>query len=274
MVDITSQCQSSAALVATADTASLGRGVAKRASEHLPHRAPGHEPVNRRPAHDRTPPRTGCGPGRFARLRSPASPTSCRRDPRTARAVYSVPCGSLTSRKRTGPSSTGSRSPAGPGSPTSPGSSPAASRSRCAGLRYGGSAHSFGFAIYSAARGTLEDAVLLTGSSVGTPQEAPRHRLHRTPRRSRARTRQQAPDELTGSPTKWCVVAVRAVRAGRGPTRRARAQGTTRSSVISPWGGALRIMVRAIGISGTNRTERAHASPVPRRGRLITSTGP
>ena len=39
-------------------------------------------------------------------------------------------------------------------------------------LRYGGSAHSFGFAIYSAARGRYEDAVLLTGSPVGTPQEA------------------------------------------------------------------------------------------------------
>jgi hypothetical protein len=39
-------------------------------------------------------------------------------------------------------------------------------------LRYGGSAHSFGFAIYSAARERYEDAVLLTGSPVGTPQEA------------------------------------------------------------------------------------------------------
>src|SRR6185312_11461645 len=39
-------------------------------------------------------------------------------------------------------------------------------------LRYGGSAHSFGFAIYSAARDRYEDAVLLTGSTAGTPQEA------------------------------------------------------------------------------------------------------
>ena len=39
-------------------------------------------------------------------------------------------------------------------------------------LRYGGSAHSFGFAIYSAARARYEDAALLTGSPVGTPQEA------------------------------------------------------------------------------------------------------
>ena len=39
-------------------------------------------------------------------------------------------------------------------------------------LRYGGSAHSFGFAIYSAARARYEDAVLLNGSSAGTPQEA------------------------------------------------------------------------------------------------------
>jgi len=39
-------------------------------------------------------------------------------------------------------------------------------------LRYGGSAHSFGFAIYSAARERYEDAALLTGLPVGTPQEA------------------------------------------------------------------------------------------------------
>jgi hypothetical protein len=39
-------------------------------------------------------------------------------------------------------------------------------------LRYGGSAHSFGFAIYSAARDRYEDALLLTGLPTGTPQEA------------------------------------------------------------------------------------------------------
>ncbi len=39
-------------------------------------------------------------------------------------------------------------------------------------LRYGGSAHSFGFAIYSAARERYEDAVLRTGLPVGNPQEA------------------------------------------------------------------------------------------------------
>jgi hypothetical protein len=39
-------------------------------------------------------------------------------------------------------------------------------------LRYGGSAHSFGFAIYSAARDHYEDAVLITGLPIGTPQEA------------------------------------------------------------------------------------------------------
>jgi len=37
-------------------------------------------------------------------------------------------------------------------------------------LRYGGSAHSFGFAIYTAGR--YEDALLLTGLPTGTPQEA------------------------------------------------------------------------------------------------------
>jgi hypothetical protein len=39
-------------------------------------------------------------------------------------------------------------------------------------LRYGGSAHSFGFALWSWAAGRYEDSVLLTGSPVGTPQEA------------------------------------------------------------------------------------------------------
>ena len=39
-------------------------------------------------------------------------------------------------------------------------------------LRYGGSAHSFGFAIYSPARDHYEDAVLLTGLPIGSPQQA------------------------------------------------------------------------------------------------------
>ncbi len=39
-------------------------------------------------------------------------------------------------------------------------------------LRYGGSAHSFGFAIYSAAHGSYDDTVLRTGLPIGTPQEA------------------------------------------------------------------------------------------------------
>jgi hypothetical protein len=39
-------------------------------------------------------------------------------------------------------------------------------------LRYGGSAHSFGFALYSHAAERYEDAVLLTGSPDGAPQEA------------------------------------------------------------------------------------------------------
>lgn len=39
-------------------------------------------------------------------------------------------------------------------------------------LRYGGSAHSFGFAIYSVAHNRYQDAFLLTALPVGTPQEA------------------------------------------------------------------------------------------------------
>jgi hypothetical protein len=39
-------------------------------------------------------------------------------------------------------------------------------------LRYGGSAHSFGFAIYSPARDRYQDAILLTGLPIGSPQQA------------------------------------------------------------------------------------------------------
>ena len=39
-------------------------------------------------------------------------------------------------------------------------------------LRYGGSAHSFGFAIYSAAHDRYQDSILRTGLPAGTPQEA------------------------------------------------------------------------------------------------------
>jgi len=39
-------------------------------------------------------------------------------------------------------------------------------------LRYGGSAHSFGFPLYSYASERYDDAILLTGSPIGTPQEA------------------------------------------------------------------------------------------------------
>ena len=39
-------------------------------------------------------------------------------------------------------------------------------------LRDGGSAHSFGFAIYSAAHNRHQDAILRTGLPAGTPQEA------------------------------------------------------------------------------------------------------
>lgn len=39
-------------------------------------------------------------------------------------------------------------------------------------LRYGGSAHSFGFAIYAAAHDRYQQAILRTGLPTGTPQEA------------------------------------------------------------------------------------------------------
>ncbi len=52
-------------------------------------------------------------------------------------------------------------------------------------LRYGGSAHSFGLAIYSAARERYEDALF----------------LHHPPHRPRPRTRFRTLNELTGLPT-------------------------------------------------------------------------
>ncbi len=65
-------------------------------------------------------------------------------------------------------------------------------------LRYGGSASSFGFAIYSAASDRYQDALLRTGLPTGTPQEAldtacTVHLADLEPLRT--------PDELTGSPT-------------------------------------------------------------------------
>ena len=65
-------------------------------------------------------------------------------------------------------------------------------------LRYGGSAHSFGFAIYSAASDRYEDALLRTGLADRHPARSPRHRLHRPPCSPRTL---RTPDELTGPPT-------------------------------------------------------------------------
>ena len=69
-------------------------------------------------------------------------------------------------------------------------------------LRYGGSAHSFGFAIYSPARDRYEDAVLLTGLPIGSPQEALDTACTVHLAATRPRTRTLTPDELTVSPTK------------------------------------------------------------------------
>ncbi len=68
-------------------------------------------------------------------------------------------------------------------------------------LRYGGSAHSFGFAIYSAAHDRYQEAVLRTGLPAGTPPRSPRHRLRRPPHRARPRTRPVTPDEPTAPTT-------------------------------------------------------------------------
>jgi len=56
-------------------------------------------------------------------------------------------------------------------SPTSAANSPTAPQPLCR-LRYGGSAHSWGFAVYLASRDGYEDALLPTGYPVGTPGDA------------------------------------------------------------------------------------------------------
>ena len=68
-------------------------------------------------------------------------------------------------------------------------------------LRYGGSAHSFGFAIYSAASDRYQDAVPAHRAAHRQPARSTRHRLHRPPHGTRTRTRTLTPDELTESPT-------------------------------------------------------------------------
>src|SRR5579859_1478047 len=68
-------------------------------------------------------------------------------------------------------------------------------------LRYGGSAHSFGFAIYSPARDRYEEAILLTGLPIGSPQDALDTACTDHLTGLQTRTRTLAPDELTESPT-------------------------------------------------------------------------
>ncbi len=110
-------------------------------------------------------------------------------------------------------------------------------------LRYGGSAHSFGFAIYSAAHDRYEDSVLRTGFPAGRPQEAldTACTIH-VAELSRARpvTRNSTPDELTRPPhlgrsVRWIAGACQRGRtaestsyANRSPEFRAPPQVTTR----------------------------------------------
>ena len=68
-------------------------------------------------------------------------------------------------------------------------------------LRYGGSAHSFGFAIYSAASDRYQRRCPAHRAAHRQPARSTRHRLHRPPHGTRTRTRTLTPDELTESPT-------------------------------------------------------------------------
>jgi hypothetical protein len=67
-------------------------------------------------------------------------------------------------------------------------------------LRYGGSAHSFGFAIYDAARDRYQDALLRTGLPVGTPRKPSTPQASPTSPASGTNHRtnpEPTPDELT-----------------------------------------------------------------------------
>jgi len=74
-------------------------------------------------------------------------------------------------------------------------------------LRYGGSAHQWGFAIYRASHDDYEDSYRPTGYPVGTCEEAPRHRLRALPQRPHRLD--LTPDELTGATTSAARTSVR-----------------------------------------------------------------
>ena len=66
-------------------------------------------------------------------------------------------------------------------------------------LRYGGSAHQWGFAIYRASHDDYEDSYLPTGLPGRHLRRSPRHRLRPLPQRPTAWI--STPDELTGATT-------------------------------------------------------------------------
>ena len=71
-------------------------------------------------------------------------------------------------------------------------------------LRYGGSAHSFGFAIYSAAHDRYQDAILSTGLPAGPrkkPSTPPAPSTSPGSVTNQARDPGPPPEELTASPT-------------------------------------------------------------------------
>ena len=69
-------------------------------------------------------------------------------------------------------------------------------------LRYGGSAHSFGFAIYSPARDRYQERRPAHRAAHRQPARSTRHRLHRPSRRTRTRTRTLTPTNFRGHPLK------------------------------------------------------------------------
>ena len=74
-------------------------------------------------------------------------------------------------------------------------------------LRYGGSAHSFGFAFYSPARDRYEDAVLLTGLPIGSRKKHPTLSAPSTSQDSDTNPNPDPPTNLQSHPLKAATTA-------------------------------------------------------------------
>ena len=120
-------------------------------------------------------------------------------------------------------------------------------------LRYGGSAHSFGFAIYSAASDRYQDALLRTGLPTGTPQEAldtacTVHLADLEPLRP--------PTNFRSHPLKSAAWGYGRIKVPLGRMRVSRSGGSWAAEAGGPW-----------GPGGGSPLSSAQAGPGPRRSR-------